>query len=56
MNDTMVRESALEFMQFGRTLPRILQAIWEADPAQGPVQVSNLDVTDAHHCGTLQAS
>ena len=40
-------------MQFGRAFPRILQAIWEADPKEGPVQVSKLDVTDAYHRGTL---
>ena len=24
------------------------------DPVQGPVRVSNLDVTDAYHCGTVK--
>ena len=43
-------------MQFGRAFPRILQAIWEADPGEGLVQVSKLDVTDAYHCGTLNPS
>ena len=32
-NDTTDREIALEAMQFGKSLLRILQAIWEADPA-----------------------
>ena len=40
-------------MQFVRAFPRILQAIWEADLVQGPVQVSKLDVTYSHHCVTL---
>ena len=35
-------------------LPRILQAVWEADPIQGPVRVSKLDVTDAYHLGTVK--
>ena len=43
-------------MQFGRAFPRILQAIWEADLAEGLVRVSNLDVTDAYHRGTLKPS
>ena len=37
VNDTTDREIAPESMQFGRAFPRILQAIWEADPAEGPV-------------------
>ena len=40
-------------MQFVCAFPRILQAICEADQVQGPDRVSNLDVTDAYHCGTL---
>ena len=43
-------------MQFGRSFPRILQAILEADPEEGLVRVSKLDVTDAYHRGTLQPS
>ena len=43
-------------MQFGRAFPHILQAIWEADPAEGLVRVSKLDVTDAYHRGTLKPS
>ena len=43
-------------MQFGKAFPHILQAIWEADPAEGPVRVSKLDVTDAYHCGTFKPS
>ena len=34
--------------------PRILQAVWEADPLQGPVRVSKLDVTDAYHRITIK--
>ena len=40
-------------MQFGRAFPRSLQAIWEADPKEGSVRVSKLDMTDAYHPGTL---
>ena len=35
-------------MEFGRVFLRILQAIWEANLAEGPVQVSKLDVMDAY--------
>ena len=56
VNDTTDREIAPESMQFGRAFPRILQAIWEADPVEGPVRVSKLDVTDAYHRGTLKPS
>ena len=56
VNDTTDREIAPESMQFRRALPRILQVIWEADPAEGPVRVSKLDVTDAYHRGTLKPS
>ena len=43
-------------MQFGRAFHRIIQAIWEADPDKGPVQVPKLDVTDAYHRGTNRPS
>ena len=43
-------------MQFGQAFPRILQAIWEADPEEGPVRVSNIDVTDAYHRITIKPS
>ena len=56
VNDTTDREIAPESMQFERAFPRILQAIWEADSAEGPVRVSKLDVTDAYYCGTLKLS
>ena len=53
-NDTTDREAALESLQFGWAFPCILQALWEADPVQGPVPVSKLDITDTYHCGTIQ--
>ena len=43
-------------MQFGKAFPRILQLIWEADPAKVPIQVSTLDVIDAYHCNNLCTS
>ena len=56
INDAIDMEIPLESMQFERSLPRIFQAIWEADTEEGPVQVSKLNVTDAYHCGTLHPS
>ena len=56
VTNTTDREIDPESMQFGRAFPRILQAIWEADPEEGPVQVSILDVTDTYHRGTLNPS
>ena len=52
-NGTTDREIAPESMQFGYTLPCILQVIWEADLTEGLVRVSKLDVTDAYHSSTL---
>ena len=46
VNDTTDREIALKLIHFGRALSHILNAIWEADPKEGPVRVSKLDVTD----------
>ena len=54
VNKTTNREVASELLKYGRVFPRILQAVWEADLVQGPVQVSKLDVTDAYHCSTAQ--
>ena len=54
--ETTVREIFPEFFQFKPTFLHILQAIWEADPVQGPVQVSNLDIRDAYHRGTLRSA
>ena len=56
MNDTTVRESAPESIQFERAFTRILQSIWEADPVRGPVRVSKLNVTDAYRRGTLRTA
>ena len=39
VNETTNRESAPESLQFGRALPRILQAVWEEDLVQGMVRV-----------------
>ena len=41
-------------LQFGRAFPRILQTVWEADPVQGPVRVSKLDITDVYNRGTVK--
>ena len=46
VNETTDREAAPESLQFGQAFPLILQAVWEADPVQGPFQVSKLDVTE----------
>ena len=54
VNKTTGREAAPELLKFGRAFPRILQAIWEADLVQGPVRVSNMEVTDAYHCNNLK--
>ena len=43
-------------MQFGRSFPHILQAIWESDPAKFLIRVSKIDVTDAYHHSTLWTS
>ena len=56
VNNATDREISPESMQFGRALPRIIQAICEADPEEGPVRVSKIDVTDAYHRGTLKPS
>ena len=54
VNDTTDMEAPPESLQFGRASHRILQAVWEADPVQGPVRVYKLDVTDAYHRGTVK--
>ena len=41
-------------LHFCRASPRILQAVWEVEPVQGPVRVSKMDVTDAYHHGTVK--
>ena len=54
VNDITNREAALQSLQFGRAFPCILQALWEAEPVQGLVWVSKMDVTDAYHRGTVE--
>ena len=54
VNETTNREAAPESLQFGWAFPCILQAEWDADPVQGLVRVSKLDVTDAYHRGTVK--
>ena len=54
VNETTYREAASESLQFGWVLPCNLQAVWEADPIQGPVRVSKLDITDAYHRGIVK--
>ena len=56
INETTDREAAQDSMQFGRAFLYTLQAIWEADPVQGPVWVSKLDVTYAYHRGIVTLS
>ena len=41
------------YMQFGPCLTRLLQQIWEADPQDGPVYLSEWDISDAFHCCVL---
>ena len=53
INDTTDRDIEPESMQFGQAFPYILHAIWEADPEEGPVRVSKLNVTYAYHRGIL---
>ena len=45
VNDITDREVAPELMLFGRAFRHVLQVIWEADPAKGPIRLSKLDVT-----------
>ena len=54
VNETTNREAVPESLYFGWDFPCILQAVWEADPVQGPVRVSKLDVTDSYHRGTVK--
>ena len=56
VDNTTDREIAPELMHFGQSFRRILQAIWEACPAEDPVWVSKLNVTYTYHCGTLWPS
>ena len=54
INKTIDREAAPESLHFGRSFPRILQAVWEADLVQGLVRMSKLEVIDAYHRGTVK--
>ena len=56
VNGKIDREITLESIQFRRALPCILQAICEADPAQGTVKISKMDMMDAYKKSTLQQS
>ena len=56
VNKTTNREAAPDSLQFGRSSPCTLQVVWEADPVQGPVWVSKLDVTYTYHRGTVKPS
>ena len=56
VNGTTDKDIDSESMQFERDFLRILQAIWEADPEEGPVRVPKIDVTDAYHRGNRQTS
>ena len=54
VDETTDREAAPESLQFGRAFPRILQAVWEADPVQGLVWVSKLGFIDVYHRSTVK--
>ena len=56
VNETTNKEAASELLKFGWAFPHIPQAVWEADPFQGPVRVSKRDITDAYHSGTVKPS
>ena len=43
-------------IQFGACLPRFLQKVWEADPAEGPVWLFKWDITNASHRCPLRAA
>lgn len=48
VNPATVRLSP-DSMQFGRALPRLLQRIYEADPAHGPVHMLKVDLSDGFY-------
>ena len=56
VKDTTDKDIAPESMHFGQALPSILQKIFGADSAEGPIQASKLYVMDAYHRGILQPS
>ena len=53
-NYTNNREAELGTTQFGCAFPRILQAIWEADPAKVPMRISKMDGMNEYQLSTLQ--
>lgn len=48
LNDAVKPTGPVEAMQLGRTLPRILQRIDEANPELGPVFMAKTDLSDAY--------
>ena len=49
VNASTNKSTAPYAMQFGACLPRFLQKILEADPLDGPVWFSKLEISDAFH-------
>ena len=49
INASTNKSTASDAMQFGACLPRFLQKILEADPLDGPVWFSKLEISDAFH-------
>lgn len=49
VNDDTLPLAAMEAMQFGHTLDRVLREILLADPAFGPVQLIKLDISDGFY-------
>ena len=49
VNKTTDREVALDSIKFEHAFPRIFQAILKADPDQGPLKLSNMDVIATYH-------
>ena len=54
VNDSTNMSVNLGAIQFGVCIPRLLQLIWEAHPADGPVLLSNWDISDTYHCCPLR--
>jgi hypothetical protein len=49
LNDKTVKMAPRDAMQFGKSLERILQAIVDADPTFGPVQMIKVDIAGSTH-------
>ncbi|KAL3823338.1 hypothetical protein ACHAXA_010473, partial [Cyclostephanos tholiformis] len=49
VNDDTLPLAAIESMQFGHALDRILREILLADPAQGPIYLLKLDISDGFY-------